>query len=483
MLTGFALFVHTHDELGDVCESSLGDSRTTRLDAMQTGALAEWNFVAAAAQAAHDQDSDNGTMHSGFSDATTQHSDVSDNDSMRTVAFDDDSSTLDFDDVPEVPMTGTNLNATEPLRTPLDALEQNLSQQHKHGLRVTERQRERETELESLHRDYELEREREEAAGLKRKEGELRQLSSVPHASIGDFSHELLSDIVLGASHDNLLRYLATCAQVSRAWHRVARDSVAYGLGLAGEKRSPVLRAIATALDRSYITDLPEIRLDLQSESEWGCSMGDDGMAVLVAALQVMPSIPYNSVDMTGNSLSPAGMKMFAPTLHQLAWAHGTGLRALRLNNNYELGDDGLITLACAIPHTLHLLDVDDCMFGTEGLIALTQALPADLVILRCGGSNAGPRACIALANALPSLPALESLDLWFSWDLIDSAAAVALAMAVPHCRCLNFLNLYNCCANLDDQHKSMLQALARPITHPAGELKVDTSDSVRRQA
>ena len=57
----------------------------------------------------------------------------------------DSQATRAFDFAYEAPITilCSNSHATEPLRTPLDALEQNLSQQRKHGLQVTERQRER----------------------------------------------------------------------------------------------------------------------------------------------------------------------------------------------------------------------------------------------------------------------------------------------------------------------------------------------------
>ena len=75
-----------------------------------------------------------------------------------------------------------------------------------------------------------------------------------------------------------------------------------------------------------------------------------------------------------------------------------------------------------------------------------------------------------ALAGALPSLPALEELSVEVNKGM-GAEGAAALVAAIPNCPRLRRLEAEDC--GLDEQAEEALQALARPATHPAGELVV----------
>lgn len=364
------------------------------------------------------------------------------------------------------------------LRTAADALQHNLNQQY------------------LLQKGFQR-----QLALLKRDEDELRKtIERVAPITVGDLPVSVLAQIfVTGDSHgmhDDLLRRLATRARVCRQWYSVAKTFVAYGLGLTHVpgQRARVLQDIAHQLDKQFgkyarrsspggMVSRAIDRVPVQQYLPFD-RIGDAGMAVLVAALHEIPCILYTALQLESNDLTDAGMKVLAPALRQLQWGSGVstlhsftapaptsapaGLLHLCVRGNY-LHDDGLATLASALPPTLESLDVYGCGFSTDGLIALVDLLPRSLRELDCGGSKAESRAFVALANTLPVLPAIESLFLWKSANL-GLEGATALAMTVPQCALLRLLKLDGCFADLgieaNRQAVNLLQALG-------GELEV----------
>ena len=97
---------------------------------------------------------------------------------------------------------------------------------------------------------------------------------ALQHVSITDLKPRTLRHILLTATtHDNLLRFVATCARVCPEWWRVVRASEAYGRTLLARER--VLKAIAEALE------MEGDGLDLASKA-----IGDAGAAVLGVAAE-----------------------------------------------------------------------------------------------------------------------------------------------------------------------------------------------------
>ena len=203
---------------------------------------------------------------------------------------------------------------------------------------------------------------------------------------------------------------------------------------------------------------------------------GDAGAAVLGAALQAMPRIPFIQLDLELNELMVAGVASLAPALRR-PWGDG-GLKKLWVNNNPSLGDAGVAALAKALPPTLETLELGQTGCGDDGLVALVAALPA-LTHLRNLFMNSNPaataRGWVALAGALPSLPALWSLFVENSTGM-GSEGAAALAAAVPNCARLHALYVTGCQLAAGD--RARLKVLSRRNGHPAGPLHV----SVDRQ-
>ena len=146
--------------------------------------------------------------------------------------------------------------------------------------------------------------------------------AAAPH--IGALPANALQHILLTATtHDNLLRFVATCARVCGEWWRVVGDSAAYGRGLPRgrrddlksmlwydgdeDERARVLKAITKALEREG----EEAALHL-----FGMRIADAGAAALGAALLASrPRIRFTRLSLTLNDLTAAGIASLAPAL------------------------------------------------------------------------------------------------------------------------------------------------------------------------
>ena len=221
--------------------------------------------------------------------------------------------------------------------------------------------------------------------------------SGVLQPHINDLPEPALRGILLtSVQAENLLRYLSACARVCCEWRRVVVESRAYARGLGrGSRRSRILKDVAKAVDTGL--HLPRRQV------------GDTGAATLAAALQAMPRIRFEHLNLDRNKLGPPALVSLAPAL-KLPWGK-RGLRRLIVSDNRELGDAGVATLAAALPRSLEQLSLRETGCGDDGFAALAAALPSlqRLRALDCNGNIAGVRGWSALASALPSLP-LEEL-------------------------------------------------------------------------
>ena len=233
------------------------------------------------------------------------------------------------------------------------------------------------------------------------------------------------------------------------------------------DERSRVLRAITQALEAEGQPSLyfQGPMLDLEYKR-----IGDAAAAVVGAALQAMPRIPFTKLTLCDDSLTPTGITSLVPALHR-PWSDG-GLRGLRVSDN-PLGDAGMAALAKVLPPTLEMLMIDGTGCGDDGLVALAAALPAlaRLWDLWCQDNRAATaRGWVALAGALPSAPALQEVHIAGNTGM-GSEGAVALAAAVPNCPRLSHLDVDGC--GLEEQAVQALEALARPHDNPAGVLHI----------
>eukprot|EP01045_Picozoa_sp_COSAG04_P007510 COSAG04_NODE_394_length_15124_cov_10.557005_16_plen_382_part_00 len=373
------------------------------------------------------------------------------------------------------------------LRTPADAADELVERQRRNEAAMEEERRRHEAEVEAaiqrLRRKHEerMGALRREEAELKRREAEARARVSVAPVTIGDLPEPALRRILLGPS-DNPLRFVATCARVCAEWWRVVMGSAAYGLGLPRVRREGFTYLKGDEDDRARV--LKGITKALEAdETEGECLLvgslhvGDAGAAVLAAALQATPRIRFTDLDLSSNELTAAGVASLAPALRR-PWREG-GLKLGLVDN--PLGDAGVAALAKALPPTLESLDIDTTGCGDDGLVSLAAALPAlgRLTKLDCGYNAATARGWVALAGALPSLPALESLVLEGCTGM-GAEGVAALAAAVPNCPQLRILELTEC--QLTAGQVSTLVALVRPPSDPRGMLLVNLDTRMMTQ-
>ena len=201
----------------------------------------------------------------------------------------------------------------------------------------------------------------------------------------------VLASILLSWS-SNLPLHLATVARVHPEWRRVAMTNAAYGTAL-----DPVARG-STQYVRSgptwdtmpertrVLRDISRALMQLEDRDGklilFGRTIGDAGGHVLAAALTAMPSLAIVDVTLTGCGLGPASASAISTAARR--GFSGDGLRTLVLDNNPDLGDSGIASLASVLPPTLCTLSINNTGCGNAGLVALAAALAPNLASLSC---------------------------------------------------------------------------------------------------
>lgn len=301
----------------------------------------------------------------------------------------------------------------------------------------------------------------------------------------------LLAQVLLcDTQHDDLLRFLATCAQVSRAWRSVVRASAAYGLGLAQtqlpgrhglssyeddeNERARVLKAISAALRdarsgfEEYGEQHPPGTVDLDFSK-----LGDAGVYVLGIALQALPSTSPGVLDLRLGCCELTSDVELKPVLETMRPGFACArLRWLTMSQNTGLGHLGrgtqclaLSVLATSLPPTLERLELEKIDCGDDGMIALSAELPrlTSLLTLALGGNErVTVSGWTSLSEALPSLPVLQNLRL--SHCGMDSSSGREIAKVLPRCaRTLSSFWLSG--SHFDDLTVSQLRAAWGPRT------------------
>lgn len=317
--------------------------------------------------------------------------------------------------------------------------------------------------------------------------------ATIVRIGVGDLPAPALRHILLAVQSDNLLRHVSICARVCAEWRRVVGGSVAYGLGLP-RKRDEYLeredrdneeerqRWAAAGHgewlprgyvcgdvyrphyrpgddDRARVLRLIEGKLRPSSApgtivflDEQDGGIGDEGAAVLAAALLSMPRIRFTGLKLTDSDLSSVGVDALVPALRR-PWGFSSsqlvggyvGMKELWVGGGSEtggggdeftgIGDAGVTALAKVLPPTLEDLDFAYAGCSDVGFLAMVAALPAlsRLTVLWCHcNPRVTARGWTAVFRTLPSLPALERL--FASGSSMGLEGARALTAAIPEC-------------------------------------------------
>ena len=339
-------------------------------------------------------------------------------------------------------------------------------------------QRLREHELQMAALKAEGERLQRQHKQLQLKDAELRQtLASGRNEALAlfDLPDLILARILLSATtHDkenNLLRFVAACAQVSKEWWRVLQGTAAYGAGLSTEirddlslgfgsddeeetptERAKVLRAISKALCE------PRGRFDNNIHLS-GVNIGGAGIRTLAAAIQAMPApLPFGGITLGCCGITAADMPHLAPIFQRefageglqevSCWGHKLGddgvsglavmlpstIRTLGLSLSDEVGDAGMAALVATLPRLTKLESLDLRGFRgitTPGWAALGATLARMRTIKTLDVGNCGPEV-LELVPFLPDIALLEMLQI--DTNQIDDTGAHALAAVLPRC-------------------------------------------------
>ena len=138
--------------------------------------------------------------------------------------------------------------------------------------------------------------------------------------------------------------------------------------------------------------------------------IGQAGAEVLGKALFGMPQpLPHTIMELTMNLLNDAAMAHIAKGMRRAF--HGGQLATVRVDTN-EIGDDGFVALAAALPPTVVHLRMGNNRCGDVGLEAIAAALKGmpGLRVLNCHGNQIGGAGFASLAEVLPQLPSMEQL-------------------------------------------------------------------------
>ena len=236
--------------------------------------------------------------------------------------------------------------------------------------------------------------------------------------------------ILLECAVDDLLRHVATCALVCRAWRWFVSDSPAFvGKLLGQEERAAVLRAISAAAAHARRED---------GSFVVSCFLGSEGGEALGAFLRAWPG---DSSLGTAISVTSAGlMGSVAPAI---AAGLRHGLLRLSMDNNPCLGDSGVRAIAAALPSTLESLSLRNVGCGNSGMNALAAALPATSVRVLAVDKNSaiGEPGWRALGRALPQLTQLDGLFA-YGCQRMGCSGLSALAEGLPDATALRELML-----------------------------------------
>jgi hypothetical protein len=283
---------------------------------------------------------------------------------------------------------------------------------------------------------------------------------------LGHLDADLLRRILLRTPHDDLLRWLALCAQVCRDWRHIALQSVACGSELprtrvagssndhhyrssynyanADDERTRVLKSVSESLRRARTTGKIQHPGD-----RFGHALGEQGCRILGTAMQSLPKpLSIHTLNLCDVGLTPECVRPITAAM-RLDFA-GEGLKSLMVANNtgvcrtnHGLGDEGVAMVAAALPPTLQelLLNGTDC--GSRGLVAVASVLPTLRSLKKltlddnCSVYGDGDDeeqwdgAWVTLAAALPLLPALHELG---ASCVMNDARLMALAAVLPRC-------------------------------------------------
>ncbi len=280
-----------------------------------------------------------------------------------------------------------------------------------------------------------------------------RQQTTFKDLLVGSVHEGVLAKILLdGTQHDDLLRFLGTCAQVNRAWRSIVGGSAAYGLCLARthvprtgtssyeddeDERGLVLKAISTSLlaakdgFEDYGEQRPPGTLDLDL-----LKLGDDGARILGLTLQAIPPESMGIVDLCLSDCELRSTIALEPILAAMCFGHVCGsLKCLSLSQNPVLGSGSTALLARSLPHTLQRLELEDIGYTDDGIISLAAELPrlASLRTLALGeNSLVTEYGWLLFIEALPSLPVLQQLRLTNCG--MDSSFGRKIADVLPRC-------------------------------------------------
>jgi hypothetical protein len=301
----------------------------------------------------------------------------------------------------------------------------------------------------------------------------------------------IFSDILLAATTDDLLRYVAVCAQVHPEWWRAVRACPAYGMQVQGrpahrsygsegqhiprgggitpattalQERARVLKLISCALvyfrdgnEADERTEENKIRgSDEESDEESDCwfdgqppgcleaglgCIGDGGAEALGAALEAWPApLRITQVDVSRCALTPAGLELIVAAMRRGS-AQGPGILPSRLripNPNVA------IDMNPRVHGGLVSLDVsgNQCL-GDAGIVALARVLLPTLVSLNISCTRCRDGGMVAVAGVLPSLIRLEMFICMDNPVFLEGW--VAIAAAVRDIPTLKLFNANSC--------------------------------------
>eukprot|EP01045_Picozoa_sp_COSAG04_P027461 COSAG04_NODE_4028_length_2354_cov_1.941907_2_plen_337_part_00 len=261
--------------------------------------------------------------------------------------------------------------------------------------------------------------------------------AAAPH--IGALPSHVLHHILLTATaHDDVLRFVrfvAACARVCAEWRRVVGGSAAYGLGLPrGRPREDLLAYEGDDDERARVLRRIVERLEREGDALFlsFAHLSDVGAAALGAALQAVPRIRFNALQLSFNELTAAGVTSLAPALRR-SWA-GHGILDVDVSSN-PLGDAGVVALAKALPPTLETLDIANTACGDDGLVALAAALPASQPWSGCAATKT-PQAIGAGLPWRARCPPSRRCGSWTSAGQTQQWARRAQRRWRPRCRC-----------------------------------------------
>eukprot|EP01052_Picozoa_sp_SAG31_P022128 SAG31_NODE_1746_length_7364_cov_6.205231_1_plen_424_part_00 len=328
--------------------------------------------------------------------------------------------------------------------------------------------------------------EQAETEHLKRRHASLTMLGGMATSppQFSELPTSVLTSIILGGVHDDLLRWLSLCARVCPEWRLIAQRSPAYwpfvrsDTSATARRQSSlcvgpsgwVARRRLTAGEQSTFvsalarferqrwaatkepTEQQQVMLTVRTlllhigEPRGGGhltvpgDLGAQGFCALAAAIQALPANTKNNV----HGLFLHQCSLSAQRVDQV-FPGSTFPRLGRFEVSGEQDDEAVALVAGRLPSTLCDLQFIGTRCGDAGVAAVAAALPrlCDLNHLTLRNMPAVTDAgWAALAEALPQLSALQSFTIWHDDRGMGSAFALAVASVLPRCALtLDYIN------------------------------------------